>query len=496
VEELLESGKVLEIDGVKYIGSKESLLGSFGIVETEKAIKSIQFRTDVSIVDIDYINKAAQEGLLYLSDKGIGIEGTSKEDEKNARYMVVPIGYACKFTGNPLCASFMKGGFTWEGIFVGTLDNLIKRVMNNYQERFGGITDEDSNTIEQYKGNFKIKGFGLKEVLDNNKKEVVTDISSAMSDEMMNKLNSFKETLTAENNEETGKSGIDKVANNIQEDTIDANTLDEECTLPKFFEKRRTIYDEIYDRLLIKENWKASSKNRLSFYLKSLAEKIKYEQTKTESLVGNGYVLSNDRTKCMFNTGLIDIYNNDIYLVDLDNKEDDFYRKEVVMTGSKATLINYGFNKEDIMNMPKPARFYENKSDLVFSGSIAEFDLEDNHRLNHIIQERRSRFPEQYQEMSCDVLCEKVKSAVSKAVRLSERDYKYIVPMYNLKMNKIQYLIPLHLSASIEESPELVIVVGENNGFYCVYTILTTDDAYDNARLLCRPDSAWLKVSK
>ena len=123
-----------------------------------------------------------------------------------------------------------------------------------------------------------------------------------------------------------------------------------------------------------------------------------------------------------------------------------------------------------------------------------EFIKTSDYRLNHIIGERRIRFPTEYCETPSDILCEKVKAAIGKALRISERDYKYIVPMYNLKMHKIQYLMPLYLNKSIEDSPELVIVVGESNGFYIVYTILTTDDAYDNARLLCRPDSTWLKL--
>ena len=130
------------------------------------------------------------------------------------------------------------------------------------------------------------------------------------------------------------------------------------------------------------------------------------------------------------------------------------------------------------------------------SSLIDEFDLEDDYRLNHIINERRDRFPEEYANVPSDIICDKIKSAIHKAIKISSRDYKYIVPMYNLKTNKIQYLMPLHLDRSIDEAPELTIVIGERNGFWCVYTILNTDDAYDNARLLCRPDNTWLSANK
>jgi hypothetical protein len=29
-----------------------------------------------------------------------------------------------------------------------------------------------------------------------------------------------------------------------------------------------------------------------------------------------------------------------------------------------------------------------------------------------------------------------------------------------------------------------------------VYTVLFTDDAYDDARLLCRPSSDWIKIRR
>ena len=72
---------------------------------------------------------------------------------------------------------------------------------------------------------------------------------------------------------------------------------------------------------MIKENWRISHKNRLGFYLKAIFEKVEYEQKNTSGNIGNGYILSNDRTKCLVNTGLMDVYNNDIYVIDKTNSE-------------------------------------------------------------------------------------------------------------------------------------------------------------------------------
>ena len=447
---------------VDYLGVKESLLGSHGIVDLDKAIKAIQFRVGERLIDIDKINNAAKEGLVYVDERGIILEGITEKDEKMSRYKFVPLGYRDKFTGDPICASFMKGSFGWEGIFVGTVEKLIERIMKNYEQWGGTITDEERETVEQFRGTFHLKGFGLSEVLEYNK-NIKQSITVGIEGSNMEKLLDIKDRLKKEESR-----------NSVLEDSL---------------------RDEIYDRLLIKENWKSSEKDRLGAYIKTIMEKIMYEQSiaKGEHR-GNGYILNEDKGKCIFNTGLIDKYGNDIYLIDLDNKNNNLYEKEIRIVDSKVSAMQFGFNKEDVINMPKPIKFYEDKSDLIFDGTISEFDLGDNGRLYHIIEERRIRFPEEYRDVSCDVLAEKIKSAINKAIRLSERDFKYVVPMYNLKMNKIQYLMPLHLGTSIEEPPELTIVVGKNRGLYCVYTVLETDDAYDNARVLCRPDSAWLRL--
>lgn len=61
------------------------------------------------------------------------------------------------------------------------------------------------------------------------------------------------------------------------------------------------------------------------------------------------------------------------------------------------------------------------------------------------------------------------------------------------KKGRIQLLIPICL---VNESiPDLALVVNKNKAGsqYLGHTCLTLDMAYNNARLIARPDSAWLK---
>lgn len=465
------------VKSIDFTGSKQSFLGSFGIVDINKAIKTIQNRAGVKTVNIEKVNDNAKNGLLYATREGIPLQGVDKDTESKAKYLIVPIGYRDKYTGYDLCASFLKGSFAWEGVYISTIGNLLERAIRNFNKRMESEDNSNNKLIGIFNKIKNANGFGIEEILKNNYENIVAkrvdfNLDKETTEDTDNNKNKDFESL---------KDIISKVVSMEKSDVGEII-------------KNKVLYDEIYDRLLIKENWRASSKNRLEIYLKSLVEIIAREQRSNDSTVGCGYVLTEDKEKCVFNTGLIDEYNNDIYLLDLTNKQSTFLKKDILIVTSKAVLIMQGFNKEDIKEMPGTVKLYKDKSDLIFNGTLDDFDLVDNNRLYHIVEERRSRFPIEYKNTPPDVLSDKVKNAIRNAIRISERDYRYIIPMYNLKYDSIQYLIPFYLNKSIDESPDLVIVVGRNNGFYCVCTILTTDIAYDNARLLCRLDGSWLKV--
>ena len=65
------------------------------------------------------------------------------------------------------------------------------------------------------------------------------------------------------------------------------------------------------------------------------------------------------------------------------------------------------------------------------------------------------------------------------------------VPQYY--KGKIQLLVPICLIN--ENAPDLALVVSKNEfgNQYLGHTCLTLDMAYNNARLIARPDSSWLK---
>ena len=48
-------------------------------------------------------------------------------------------------------------------------------------------------------------------------------------------------------------------------------------------------------------------------------------------------------------------------------------------------------------------------------------------------------------------------------------------------------------SWSYSDKPELALTIQREDGFYAARTCLTLDMAYNNARLICRPETSWIK---
>jgi hypothetical protein len=316
------------------------------------------------------------------------------------------------------------------------------------------------NEALKYSGFFEIRGFGLSDILGHNNRyiEMLTEHDESFDD-----------------------------TNEDRDDSIDTEHK----------EVKNKLYEEIFDRVLIKSDWvRFGNTLRLERYINIIASRVKHEQDKNpEALRGNGYVISDDRKTCLFNTGLIDKFNSDIYLLDTTNGEKNIRKKRLHIEQSKATLRrHYGFNSDILLEMPSNVKVYDSSSDLIFSATLDEFDTEDSNRLHHIVSERMSRLPQNCRDLSFDFVCDRIRESVRKAIKLSERDYKYVVPMYSPRYNKIQFLMPLHIHTTVDETPEVALVIGRKDGFYQVFTILNIDMAYENAAVISRPDSSWLKA--
>lgn len=89
----------------------------------------------------------------------------------------------------------------------------------------------------------------------------------------------------------------------------------------------------------------------------------------------------------------------------------------------------------------------------------------------------------------------RVKDAIELAVKRIRWNFKTAIPQYDPPENKLS--LPLPLALQSDESADVALVVEKTPaGSYLGHTILTLPMAYNNARLICRPDSDWLTLDK
>ena len=70
-------------------------------------------------------------------------------------------------------------------------------------------------------------------------------------------------------------------------------------------------------------------------------------------------------------------------------------------------------------------------------------------------------------------------------------NYKTAIPVYFPSSEEISLLLPLSL-VNEEKIDVALVLEATQSGAYIAHTILTLKMAYNNARLIAKPDSSWL----
>ena len=256
----------------------------------------------------------------------------------------------------------------------------------------------------------------------------------------------------------------------------------------------KEFYTFLYDNLLTKEKWKKSkcdedSYIRLYFYLTNMCAVIKKYYGEKSRYYRESE--SGGRKYIIFDSKLLDKYGNNIYLIHkVTENNGDVNFVEPIYVSNTECLNTYGFDA-GVLKEIDPILLYDDTSDLIFSGEIEQFDLDDTHHMKHIIDERKDRLPKELMDKSPIQVYMFLKTSVEYAVKMSKIDYKFIVPSYSIANNEIQFLIPFYVDLG-NKKPVCAIVTTKENGRYVLKTILPIDTAYNNARLLSIPDTGWL----
>ena len=246
-----------------------------------------------------------------------------------------------------------------------------------------------------------------------------------------------------------------------------------------WFGTRDTTFEDYVKELKDKalpENWGDDNKilkNYLSFTYKYIAEK----NNKQPSL--NYIVQSFDNSAASFNTGLFDKDYNPIYAFFKRNRVE---KHPWFFIGFK---VPSDFEMNSFAILPNRIQYFTNADDLIFKPNA---DIRIN--VPHIIDDarNRARLPESILQYPDPMIRTLLEGAVQLAKKKISANYTLAVPQFY--QSQLQLLLPLEITNS--NKAEMALAVKYENGIYSGRTALTMEMAYNNARLITKPESSWL----
>lgn len=207
-------------------------------------------------------------------------------------------------------------------------------------------------------------------------------------------------------------------------------------------------------------------------YIKYTFLRLEEEQKIVHATTDNGEEVA------AFNTGLVTPNQQEIY---------GFFRAQPQHPIYQYALVDWirdSDNRIAGLFDPRPqlASYWSNPIELYFDPSLPIIlDTE------HFVEENLSRFPQMFQEHQ-PLAIAATNAAKEQAVMRAKRNYKTAVPMFH--RGETQLLLPLSLDGT--GKAQLALVIKRVNNEYIGETVLTLQQALNNARLLARPDRDWL----
>jgi cold shock CspA family protein len=200
----------------------------------------------------------------------------------------------------------------------------------------------------------------------------------------------------------------------------------------------------------------------------------------------NGIAYSTDKTTAAFNTGLVTPNQEEIYAVFRQNPKPKRqpWRLLGFRKGSDWDLI------DKFGSSPPPLASYFDDPSVLLYDRRCELYINMDHVMEHI-----DRFPKHLQANPY-VARQLLISAEATTKKRVYRSYKTAIPQYYRERGGdggVQLLLPICLENPAQADLALVVAKSESGDAYRGSTVLTLDMAYNNARLLARPDTEWLE---
>jgi len=168
-----------------------------------------------------------------------------------------------------------------------------------------------------------------------------------------------------------------------------------------------------------------------------------------------------------------------------------FFEENTLAKHDESPWTLVGFLKESdkrtsyLNANPELASYFARTSEMVY-----DVEKRLNPDWDHILQPDSStleRFPEKYRRDPA-LLRTLLDGALKGLERRIRRNYKTAIPQFH--RSRLQWLLPLCLETPAKA--DVALVVHPRGTMYVGETVLTLDQAYNNARLVARPDTEWL----
>jgi hypothetical protein len=267
-------------------------------------------------------------------------------------------------------------------------------------------------------------------------------------------------------------------------------------------ESANKFVDELKNFLIDDEDWSCGVQSTFHYpILKSYLEHtlrrliFEYDQLGEKRKL----VFSANGKYVAFNTNLLSKFYNDVIIYGEANCCDDInmlkiYKPRIVKNGRRE-LFDLGFDIEGHRKMEdfiEPPCYFKDVSEVVFNATWI-VDTDNEEKLEHTVLERSFRWPARYQDAPLHKKVKELKDGIEHAVIMARRNYKYIVPSYHARENKLQFLMPIFLEDDVRRPAAVIILSKHEEGqFYTPETALTFEQAYKDARLIVKPESSWL----
>lgn len=188
-----------------------------------------------------------------------------------------------------------------------------------------------------------------------------------------------------------------------------------------------------------------------------------------------------------FNTGLFTPNYEPIYAffeANQNSERQPWVLKDFVVESDRRLMF--------IPRKPRAARYFDKPGELIYDP-----DRELIPNLDHILDENLDRYPTDLRN-NAHRRRMMLQGAVTEAGKRAQMNYKVAVPQFYFghgggEEGRIQLLLPLCFEDPTRA--DLALVVEREEKAYRAFTVLPLDRAYNNARLIAKPESDWLPIT-